>query len=58
MKLFYSDKDICMRLRVSYDNQERLKPHIARSFAPLVTLKRDQFVDVRFEYKTFPCPYQ
>ena len=58
MKLFYSDKDICMRLRVSYDNQERLKPHIARSFAPLFVLKRDQFFNVRFEYKTFTCTYQ
>ena len=58
MELFYSDKDICMRLRVSYDNQERLKPHIARYFAPLFTLKRDQFFNVRFEYKTFTCTYQ
>ena len=58
MELFYSDKDICVRLRVSYDNQERLKPHIARYFAPLFTLKRDQFFNVRFEYKTFTCTYQ
>lgn len=58
MKLFYSDKDICMRLRVSYDNQERLKLHIDQSFAPLFALKRDQFFNIRFEYKTFTCTYQ
>lgn len=58
MKLFHSDKDICLRLRVSYENQERLKAHIDTSFAPLFTLKRDQFFNVRFEYKTFTCTYQ
>ena len=58
MKLFYSDKNICMRLRVSYENQERLKAHIDTSFAPLFALKRDQFFNIRFEYKTFTCTYQ
>lgn len=58
MKLFYSDKDICMRLRVSYENQERLKAHIDTAFAPLFALKRDQFFNIRFEYKTFTCTYQ
>ena len=58
MKLFYSDKDICMRLRISYDNQEKLKTYIDHSFTPLFTLKRDQFFNIRFEYKTFTCTYQ
>lgn len=58
MKLFYSDKDICMRLRVSYENQERLKEHIDTSFAPLFSLKRDQFFNIKFEYKTFTCTCQ
>ena len=58
MKLYYSDKDICMRFRVSCENQERLKTHIDQSFAPLFTLKCDQFFNIRFEYKTFTCTYQ
>lgn len=58
MKLFYSDNDICMRLRVSYDNQEKLKTYIDQSFTPLFALKRDQFFNIRFEYKTFTCTYQ
>ena len=58
MKLFYSDKDICMRLRVSYDNQEKLKTHVDQSFIPLFALKRDQFFNIRFEHKAFACSYQ
>ena len=58
MKAFHSDKDICMHLRVYYDNQERLKHHVAQSFVPLFALKRDQFFNIRFEYKNFTCTYQ
>ncbi len=58
MKLFYSDKNICMRLCVSYENQERLKKQIDVSFSPLFQLKRDQFFYITFEYKTFTCTCQ
>lgn len=57
-ELFYSDKDICIRLRVSDENQERLKDKVSKSFAPLFALKRNQFFNIRFEYKTFTCTYQ
>ena len=58
MNPFYSDKNICLRLRVSYENQERLKAHCHTSHLPLFSLKRDQFFNIRFEYKTFTCTYK
>ncbi len=58
MKLFHNDKDICMRLCVSYENQERLKAHVDTSFAPLFALRYNQFFNIRFEYKTFTCTCQ
>lgn len=58
MKLFYNDKDICLRLRISYENQERLKEQVDTPFAPLFSLKRDSFFNARFEYKSFTCTYQ
>ena len=58
MKLFYSDKDICLRIRVSYENQEKLKAQISASASPLFALKRDHFFNIRFEYKSFTCTYQ
>ena len=58
MKLFYSDKDICLRIRVSYENQEKLQTQIPKSTSPLFTLKRDHFFNIRFEYKSFTCTYQ
>ncbi len=58
MKLFYSDKNICLRIRVSYENQERLQTKISASASPLFSLKRDGFFNIRFEYKSFTCTYQ
>ena len=58
MKLFYSDKDICLRIRVSYENQEKLKAQISALSSPLFALKRDHFFNIRFEYKSFTCTYQ
>ena len=57
MKLFYSDKDICLRIRVSYENQEKLQAQISAA-SPLFLLKRDHFFNIRFEYKSFTCTYQ
>lgn len=58
MKLFYGDKDICLHIRVSYENQEKLQTQISTSASPLFTLKRDHFFNIRFEYKNFTCTYQ
>ena len=58
MNLFYSDKDICLRIRVSYENQKKLKAQISASASPLFALKRDHFFNIRFEYKSFTCTYQ
>ena len=58
MKYFYSDKDIVLRIRVSYENQEKLKALVSTSASPLFLLKRGQFFNIRFEYKSFTCSYQ
>ena len=57
-KSFYNEKNIRIHLRVSYENQERLKARIDPSAAPLFPLKRNQFFNVRFEYKSFTLTYQ
>ena len=58
MNLFHSDKDICFRIRVSHENQEKLQAQILSSASPLFSLKRDHFYSIRLEYKSFACTYQ
>lgn len=58
MNLFHSDKDICLRIRVSYENQEKLQAKTPISYHPLFLLKHDHSFNIKFEYKSFTCSYQ
>ncbi len=58
MGLFHSDKAICLRLRVSFENQRILCDHIDAPYAPLFQIKQNQFYNIRFEYKDFTCTFQ
>lgn len=58
MRSYYSDKKVCFRIRVSFENMERMKPHIDTSYVPLFALKKDKYYSLRFEYKIFTCSHQ
>jgi len=58
MKWFHSKKGVCLRLRVSFENQERMSQFVDSTFSPLFALKRGQFVSVKFENRFFTGTFQ
>lgn len=58
MRLYYNDKNICIKLHVSCENQDRIKKYIDPSFKPLFELKKEQYFTAKFEHKSFTCSYR
>lgn len=57
LRLHYS-KDVCFRVRVSRENQGRMKKQLPTSLVPLFELKQNEHLNLRFEYNSFTCSYQ
>lgn len=51
----YYDKNVCFRIRVSFENQNITKPHIKDNFSPLFQLKQSEYYSLKFTYKNFVC---
>lgn len=57
MNYFVVNKNICMRIRVSCENQELMRKYADRSYTPLFELKGEQILALKFEYNSFTCTY-
>jgi len=57
MGLYYNDKNVCFRIRVSFENQNIMKRHTQDTFLPLFQLKQNEYYSLKFEYKSFTCSY-
>lgn len=58
MNLFYSDKNIRLRIRVSFENQERMRKYTDLSVTPSLQLKNNDYYTICFEYKSFYCKHK
>ena len=57
MGLYYNDKKMCFRIRVSYENQNAMTKHINDAFSPLFQLKQNEYCSLKFTYKNFICSH-
>ena len=57
MGVYYNDKNVCFRIRVSFENQNIMKRHTKDAFSPLFQLKQNEYYSLKFKYKNFVCSY-
>lgn len=57
MGFYYSDKKVCFRIRVSFENQNLMTKYIENTFSPVFLLKRDEYYSLKFEHEKFFCSY-
>lgn len=58
MSLFHSRGSISLKIKISYENQDKMNRQALNSFLPLFNLKRDEIFSVCFENKLFTCTYK
>ena len=57
MGIYYNDKNVCFRIRVSFENQNIMKRHTKDTFSPLFQLKQNEYYSLKFKYKNFVCSH-
>ena len=57
MGIYYNDKNVCFRIRVSFENQNIMKRHTKDTFSPLFQLKQNEYYSLKFTYKNFVCSH-
>lgn len=57
MGVYYNDKNVCFRIRVSFENQNIMKRHTKDTFSPLFQLKQKEYYSLKFTYKNFVCSH-
>ncbi len=57
MGLYYNDKNVCFRIRVSFENQNSMTKHINDTFSPLFQLKQNEYCSLKFTYENFVCSH-
>ena len=57
MGIYYNDKKVCFRIRVSFENQNIMKRHTNDAFPPLFQLKQNEYYSLKFTYKNFVCSH-
>ena len=57
MGIYYNDKKVCFRIRVSFENQNIMKRHTKDAFPPLFPLKQNEYYSLKFTYKNFVCSH-
>ena len=57
MGVYYNDKNVCFRTRVSFENQNIMKRHTKDAFSPLFQLKQNEYYSLKFKYKNFVCSH-
>ena len=57
MGVYYNDKNVCFRIRVSFENQNIMKRHTKDTFSPLFQLKQNEYYSLKFTYKDFVCSH-
>ena len=57
MGVYYNDKNVCFRIRVSFENQNIMKRHTKDAFSPLFQLKQNEYYSLKFKYKNFVCSH-
>lgn len=55
MGLYYNDKNVCFRIRISFENQNLMTKHINDTFSPLFLLKQNEYYSLKFTYENFVC---
>lgn len=57
MGLYYNDKKMCFRIRVSHENQNLMIKHTNDTFSPLFQLGQNEYFSLKFTYKNISCSY-
>lgn len=57
MGIYYNDKNVCFRIRVSFENQNIMKRHTKDNLSPLFQLKQNEYYSLKFTYKNFVCSH-
>jgi len=57
VRLYYNNKNVCFRIRVTFENQNLMTQYIENTFSPVFQLKNHEHYALKFEYKKFFCSH-